>query len=337
MLKLGILKGHSNFHEDYILACKKLGVKFLVIDFLSHDWLEQIKDSGCDGYLCRPPCDIAEQKVMYDEKLFVLENELKLEIYPSYKELYLYENKRVLSYFLKINNIDSPITNVFSDRKDALDFIKKVNFPIVFKSNIGASSSGVSILKSKLRAKIMIFLTFGFIHPLMTFGYIRFRKERGIIFPSFGAIQKHYIIMQDFHKIKWEWRIIKIGNSYFGHKKLLKGQYASGSDLVGWDNPPEKLLRKVKHIMELEDFRSAAIDIFETLEGEFLVNEIQSNFGSYLPYQMKVNGKPGRYCYSEEKDQFIFEEGLFNEFSSNILRIEDFISRLEEKNYAKMK
>lgn len=68
------------------------------------------------------------------------------------------------------------------------------------------------------------------------------------------------------------------------------------------------------------------VDIFETVEGEFLVNELQASFGSYADSQMYVNGVPGRFKW--ENGKFVFEQGVFNLYGSNLLKIQDFMEIL---------
>ena len=91
--------------------------------------------------------------------------------------------------------------------------------------------------------------------------------------------------------------------------------------------PPQELLCLAKDICDKGGFDVMDVDVFETLEGEYLVNEIQAIFGSYLPYQMKINGKPGRFVYLNEKG-FVFEEGEFNRLNSKLLFVEDFVRKL---------
>ena len=149
-------------------------------------------------------------------------------------------------------------------------------------------------------------------------------------FPVFGSIQKFYVIIQEYHKIKWEWRMIKIGDSYFGHQKLLNGEFASGSgiDAVGWIDPPKELLFLLKEVCEKGKFYSMSVDIFETLDGEYLINELQSVFGTYDRPQMYINDIPGRYIF--KNGSFVFEEGdEFNKFKNDILRVKHFIEILE--------
>ena len=328
-MKLGILKAWGDDYKQYINACEYLKVNYVVIDILSDDWIQKIKMSKCDGFLARPPCDIQERKSIYDEKLYFINHFMKKEIYPSFDELYIYENKRNMSYFLELFNYPHPKTRVFSRKRDALNFIEKTSYPIVFKTNIGAGASGVTIIKNKKEALKFINKVFGRFNNILTIGKIYWKKYKGIPIPKIGTAQRHYLIVQDYHDIKWEWRIIKIGNNYAGHQKLLDGQFASGSNLVGWVEPPKELLELVRNITERHNFRSVAIDIFETKDGEFLINEIQSIFGSYLPYQMKVKGKKGIYKY--HNGEFVFYEGEFHQDASNRLRVEDFVNILKSK------
>ena len=328
--KLGILKDYHNTYLNYIEACKELKVDFSVIDFLSPDWIELIKNSECDGFLCHPPDDIQERKNIYDERLYFLNKVLKKPVYPSYEELYIYENKRNMAYWLEINSFPYPETHIFTKKEDAIEFLKRCDYPVVMKTNTGAGGSGVDIIDKRGKALRIVKTIFGRFHPALTFGRVRFsRKFHGIPLPLFGRIQKHYLIVQKFYKIKWEWRIIKIGNSYSGHQKLLKGRFASGSDMIGWVTPPDSLLRMVKDVCEKGNFHSMAVDIFETTDGQYLINELQSVFGSYSPFQMKVDGKPGRFVF--ENGDFRFEEGEFHRFGSNLLRVKHFLKILNDE------
>lgn len=330
-IKLGILKDYSDNHQLYVEACKHLQLSYEVIDFLSPEWIKLIKKSGCNGFLCHPPDNIQEQKSIYDERLYFLNIELGKPVYPSLESLYIYENKRNMAYWLQINNIPHPETHIFARKKDAFEFFGNTEFPIVLKTNIGAGGSGVDIINSKSKAKRIAHRVFGRLHPAITFGRVRFsRKFHGIPVPLFGRVQKHYMIAQKFYKIKWEWRIIKIGDTYSGHQKLLKGQFASGSDKVGWVKPPEELLFMVKDICDKGNFDSMAVDIFETLEGEYLVNELQAIFGSFIPYQMKIDDISGRYVY--KNGTFSFEEGEFHQYGSNLLRVERFLELLTSEH-----
>lgn len=72
-----------------------------------------------------------------------------------------------------------------------------------------------------------------------------------------------------------------------------------------------------------------AVDIFETVDHRFLINEMQSLFGSFNDAQMYINNTPGRFMH--QYGTFQFEEGYFNTHSSYRLRVEDFCNLLRNK------
>lgn len=93
-----------------------------------------------------------------------------------------------------------------------------------------------------------------------------------------------------------------------------------------WVAPPKHLLEMVRDLCKKGDFRCMDVDILETKDGRFVINELQASFGSYLDYQMCIDGKHGR--YKDVAGEFIFEEGDFNVYGSTKLKIEHFIGLL---------
>lgn len=328
-MKLGIFTAFRDMHKYYVKSCEELEIEYEVIDIIGPDWLNNVLSSDCDGYLCRPPSAFQERKSLFDERLYIINKLIGKRIYPSYDELLIYENKRMMSYWLELNKFPHVTTKVFYKREDFFDFLNNTSMPIVIKSNIGSTSKGVRIIKDKNTAKRIAGLIYGWGSPKLSIGYTSQMTGKIFPFPALGTLQKHYMIVQQFEKIKWEWRIIKIGESYFGHKKLLKGNFASGSKLKSWDIPPKELLFLVKDICNRGKFLSMDIDVFETSDGRYLVNELQSIWGQSTEHLMFVNNKPGRFVFDE--NEFVFEEGSFTHYSSYLLRTKHFINILNNK------
>ena len=69
-----------------------------------------------------------------------------------------------------------------------------------------------------------------------------------------------------------------------------------------------------------------ALDVFETQDGRFLINELQSIFGSIDDSQMYIDGVPGRFRCVDGR--FVFEEGRFNRHGSYTLRVQHFVEML---------
>jgi hypothetical protein len=347
-----ILKNETDEdHQEWINACEntKYNVTYKIIDITKSDWLEQVLDTNSDCYLTRPPAVIGYFKQLYDERLYILNGVLNKKIYPSYLENLIYENKRLLSYWVEANEIPHPKTWIFYHKNEALRFIDECCLPIAAKTAIGASGSGVKIFRNKSSLKKYIEQVFsekGFMRkwgPNLRRGEVwkRFVNRIENIPDSYKYFRNKYIsmskslhqwhvILQEYIDCDFEWRAVRIGGSYFAHKKIRKkGELFSGTSEVSWDPPPERLLNFVKYVCDKGKFLSQAIDIFENKGGQYLVNELQCFFGSKNPHQMILNGKPGRYIY--EKGQWIFEQGNFNTNNSFDLRLKHVISLLRDK------
>ena len=332
-LKLGILTGFragAESYELYIRACQELGVPFEIIDVIGSKWLGNIVASNCAAYLVRPTPYYVAWKQMYDEKLYHMVNSLGKIIYPRYHDLLLYENKRHMAYAMQIAGIPMATTNIFYNLEEAIEYLDKASFPVVFKTQIGAQGRGVKILRSRAAAKLLVTRAFyvGVFRHVRTNLKGLLGKRTCSIPYYFSEPEYRVVLLQEYLPNVVEWRMIRIGKSYFGHQKLKKGQFHSGSSLVGWYDPPERLLRFTKNVCDSIGTDSMCVDLFETPTGEYKVNELQAVFGSYDPSQMYINGIPGRYLYLPAEDRWIFEEGYFNRNGSCNLRVQHLLESL---------
>lgn len=147
-----------------------------------------------------------------------------------------------------------------------------------------------------------------------------YRTER---FNTYKAIydesQRGFVMLQEYIPHEYEWRVVRIGDSFFAHKKLKRGNKASGTLKKEYGTPPLDLIDFVKEITDKHQLYSQSVDIFESERG-YLINEMQCIFGQSDPYQMLINDIPGRYIIIEGEWQF--EEGDFTTNESYDLRLE---------------
>ena len=336
----------DNDHHLWIKACEdfKEKIDYRVVNLTLDSWLEDIQLEAADVLLAKPGGLTAAFKQLYDERIWILEKELNYFIFPKAEEIFIYENKRFFSFWLMANRIPHPETHIFYHHKEAENYLEKTNFPVIAKVNIGASGRGVSIIKSYDEA--MQYLADAFSDKgawqrsgpnlekggLMQRGlyYIwhpgRIRKKMEVYKVLNHNVQKGFVLFQKFIPHDYEWRVVRIGDSFFAHKKLKIGEKASGTLLKNYDNPPESIFNFVREITDRHRFFSQSVDVFETKEGNYLVNEMQCIFGQSDAYQMLVNGVPGRYRY--ENEAWVFEAGDFNKNESYNLRMEWIIQNL---------
>lgn len=329
-----------NDHLLWVKACESYSeqIAFRIVDLTKNKWLENIQTEPFDVLLAKPGGLTSHFKDLYDERIYILERCLGYKLFPSAEEIFIYENKRFLSFWLDANRIPHPKTFVFYHKKEAIEFFENAVLPIVAKVNIGASGSGVIVLHKIEDAIIYLNNTFDgkgakqrsgpnlekggllrrglhyVIHPKQIFSKIKIYRTRK------QNLQKGFVIFQEHIPHNFEWRVVRIGDSFFAHKKLKIGEKASGSLLKNYSNPPLELLDFIKNITDKHQFKSLAVDIFETEDKKYLVNEMQCIFGQSDSYQMLVNGKAGRYRFKDKG--WMFEEGDYNRNESFDLRID---------------
>jgi glutathione synthase/RimK-type ligase-like ATP-grasp enzyme len=334
-------------HVPWTEACLRRGneIDFDVIDITASDWLGQFRKRQYDLILLRPPGRTESYKRLYDERVYILSQYPGVTVYPSLKEILIYENKRLLSDWLEVNGIPHPETRVFFSEKEALDYIINDNvFPLVAKTNIGASGNGVRFLNDRKAAAEYISMAFGrgvgvrtgpklrkgsllakISKAVRSRGFIR--KRLGEYKASYDNPQKGFVIFQEFIRHEYEWRCVRIGDSFFAHKKIARNNKSSGTLIKGYDPVPESLLAFIREITDRTGLSSVSIDLFER-DGSYLVNEIQCFFGQSDPYQMLVDSVPGRYRFRE--GSWEFEAGDFASNACYDLRLEHALTLIKK-------
>lgn len=295
---IGILLDPLRGYENYVAACIECRVSYRLVDLFATDWIEQIRGSGCDIFVVWPGECIAEWKKLFDERLLFLTRELGKRLYPSYDSLWLYGSKERQCHWLKIHGFPQPKTWVYYRLDEALTFVQQATYPVVAKTDIGAASYGVRILKTRSQAERLVRRVF----------------SRGIVghCADRSAWQWQHILLQEYLTGDFEeWRLVRIGDSYFGHRKG-RGSHGlhSGSGLCHWEDPGTELLDLLKRVTDAGNFKSMCLDIFRTVDGHLLISECQAVFGcATATTQMKIRDVPGRYLWLD--GAWRFEAGEF--------------------------
>jgi hypothetical protein len=313
--RLGIFEDRFHHHKHYIQACREMGVSYQLIDIFAPNWLDEVRSLQCDGFLVWPSAELSIWKDMYDERVRILERDLGMLVYPTAQEVWLYESKRRVNYWLQAHNIPHPRTWIFYDRAEALRFSDKADLPLVMKTNTGACASGVFILHDRTQLKKMVRKAF----------------RRGVAAHRHDPRDRHwgYVYLQQYIPDVNEWRLVRIGNSYFGHRKGQHKGLHSGSGRVEWSVPERRHLDFLREVTETGGFTSMDVDVFETPEGTLLVNELQTVFGASVSIdQLRINNQPGRFVYSLTADSWEFEPGDYARNACANARVDYLISQL---------
>ena len=333
-------------HDQWVEACNRRSdeIAWTVLDLTSSDWFERFRERQFDLILLRPPGRTPGFKQLYDERAFILHKYSGVPVYPSLDEVLVYENKRFLRDWLKANAIPHPETHVFYSEKEAVRHLgKREKFPLVAKTNIGASGNGVTFIRDRSAASEYVNKAFGpginiRTGPKLNKGSLWKKVEKAITSKGFFSKrmneykttflnpQKGFVIFQEFIPHEYEWRCVRIGDSYFAHKKIARNNKSSGTLLKGYDEVPVELLDFIRVVTDRTGLSSVAIDLFDH-EGSYLVNEVQCFFGQSDPYQMLVDSVPGRYRHVDGR--WVFEAGDFASNGCYDLRLEHALSMIK--------
>lgn len=303
--------------ENIKNSCQILGIDFIIYSIKNPNLYRELIQSPCDGIFIYPDISTNIIRNAFHEATQLLFLETKMNLYPSQRELNIYESKRTLANFLEINKIPHPHTFIFYDYQSAIDYLKECQYPVIFKTHLGASASGVEIIQTR---------DHGFRYAKRLFHKYYLRKLETDI----RSIEWGYMILQEYIKNVKEYRIIKVGNSWFGYQKwkLPEQVFLSGSGIQKMTGPSERLLNFCYNIAEKHHFTTMCFDVFENEEGELKINELQTWFGSYDPSEMYVDKIPGRYI--KKSNEWSFDPGFFNVYGSIPLRLIHFLSILEK-------
>ncbi len=308
---LGIAYDPAHYHRYFIAACIDLGISYKVVDLLRDDWIDVISKSGIKGLMIWPHINSQVLKEILDERILLLERDMKFPVYPDSTSIGLLDNKRRVRDWLLANNFEPPKTWCFSEKEQAMDFVSNFDFPLVFKTTKGSVSRGVEIVKSKSRAEKLISKCFGKgIHP-----YRMDSRNK----------QWDFILFQEYLHNCYEKRMIRVGDSFFSIAKVRGDDpFHSGSGFMEWGEKEDSLLNQTKQITDKGNFRCMNVDFLVDESGKTYVNELHALFhGPRIPEsQLK-----GRYLFSQSGD-WDFEPGNFYRNYTTNLRVLDFISSI---------
>lgn len=315
-IRFGIVRNAAQYHTHFVQACLEMGVPFRVIDLARADWLSAVEEAGCAALLVWPDAVLSIWNRMIKERLEILEHELGYPAVPSSREMWMYEDKRRMAYWLQANQIPHPTTWIFYDRDEVERFAQDCELPVVFKTNFGASATGVRIVRSRSQLRRLIRQVF----------------RRGIVAGGMDHRDRDWgsILLQEYLPAVREWRLVRIGDSFFGHVKGRVGEFHSGSGVAEWDVPEQRHLDLLLEVTEKGNFRSMDVDVFETPDGRLLVNELQAVFGASVSVdQMRVNDVPGRFVRERGTSTWEFEAGDFARNACANERIRDALARIK--------
>lgn len=337
-MKLGIIITPERKRDKIIQALKEEQKEYTFINLLEDDWLTYFQGQF-DGYIIYPPSFPYEWQNTFFKRLYYVNQLIDDKVTPNLNAISMYESKIAMHDFYKVFNIPHIESRTFYNRQKALEYAHGCELPVVVKEDGGSGAVGVKIIKDRSELVKLVRKSFYFSNKIKNkFG---FKKIKSKLYPYKVFIdtkrnylplttdRKGFIHIQTYKKVKYEWRIIRIGKSYFGHKKIENAEgYHSGTLNKEWGKIPTHILDLVKEVSDKTKFDNMSFDIFQTEDNELYFNEFQVIFGTSTEEQLIINGVPGRYVYKDAK--WLFQKGDFTRNGCNNLRVQLIMNKIKE-------
>jgi glutathione synthase/RimK-type ligase-like ATP-grasp enzyme len=279
-------------YERY-LKNNKIAYKF--IDILKSNWIEACKTVDI---IVWHTYSSPSTQYLAESKIYILERILNKTCFPSFHEVWQYEDKIRANWLYEIYKIPSIPTSITNSKEEAIKIISNAEFPIISKLNTGSGSMGVEKIdnpKQALRIVNKIFST----GRNTYWKYIK---------------QKDYFYCQEFIKdAGYDLRIMIVGNKAFGYFRYPnKGDFkASGSGKLTKKEIPEVALKIAIDVKNKLDSRLMAIDmLYSTKLKQYFIIETSLFNQIDTAEQLVVNGVPGYYDITD-MNNIEFKEGRF--------------------------
>jgi hypothetical protein len=279
-----------------------------LLDFRNDKDFMQI--DGCDGAMWHW-YHVPDDKQVAPRILSAIDHVFHLPIFPDLKTCWHYDEKLSQHYLLDALRVPRVKTWVFWDYDQAVAFLERGQYPLIFKLSVGAGSANVLRFESAHQARQKIDQIFG--EGILPYTFDESpapgacacgqgqdgASARSQPIPSqdhahwYYPKQHNYAYFQEFlannsHDI----RITVIGDRAFGYlRQNREGDFrASGSGRLEYE--PEKIPREALEIaFEVSrkcGFQCMAYDFLRDAEGKVRLNELSYGFINRL-----VHGCPG--------------------------------------------
>jgi len=326
LVKIAIHDRVSSFSKRWIEYCQQNGISFQIVDCHATNIIDSLSD--VDVLLWHFNHRSFEDTLIAKHVLRAVELSGK-KVFPDSNTCWHFDNKIAQKYVLESIKAPCVPTDVFVNKKAALEWIQKADYPLVFKLSKGAGSYSVQLVRSRANAEKLVKKAFGSgFKPLG-----RYVSEMGISFKNTSHQRKIYLLkkaykiprfLRESHVInkmigrergyvyfqkfipenKFDTRITVInGNCAFGFTRNVRPNdfRASGSGSINYDLKliePDAIKLSFDVAKKLKA-QSIAFDFVRDSKGCFWITEISYGFDSRCVHQ----------CSGYWDDQLIWHEG----------------------------
>lgn len=297
---VGIHTGQYGKFRPFIQKYEEIldfnGIEYIRLDSSDSDFWDKVKK--VDLFIFRWGLH-DWPKQLAQTILPIIENDMKIKCFPNQATCWHYDDKIREYYLLKQYNYPMINSNIFWDRKKAIEWAETTQYPKVFKLTGGAGSRSVILIKNKRQAKKHINLMFGkgtypdsFKNSESTYykdvglkkkirklGGNILRKLRHEDVSPFWKKHKNYVYFQDFMpNNEFDTRVSIVGEKAHAFRRFVRKNDFRASGSYKWDYDRSKInLEFIKiafNISKSLNFQSMAYDFITDEEGKPALVEI---------------------------------------------------------------
>lgn len=273
-------RDHPPYWTKYRHFLEANGIPWELYDVHRSDWRQRA--ARLDAVVWRPlsfPSELEECR----RKVAFLEGTLGLFCYPGLREALLYEDKLLQTELLQHHGFPVPETFITHDEDEALAYVERCQYPLVWKVGCGSGSLGVELIGDVREARRAVRKVFGHDGRATYWPYLR---------------QKDYVYLQRLEPNQgYDLRVIVIGDLALGYyRDVPAGEFrASGMDTVRREDIPDDALNLAHAVAQAVAVPQLAVDMLRAPDGSLLIIELSSFPQVKTPFQCQRDGLPGVY------------------------------------------
>lgn len=280
----------------YERFCKNNGISYEFYDIARSDWKKEAEKYDIIVY--HSPSNPSIQE-MVESKILILEKFMSKTCFPSFHEVWQYEDKIRADYLYKHYNLPGIPTIVTHSKEEVLELIEKIKYPFISKTSIGSASTGVIKINDKKEALNLVNKIFSY---------------KGLKSQYIYKAQKDYLYIQEFiDDATFDLRIILIGNKAFGYYRYPNaGDFrASGSGNYEKKAIPIEALQLAIKVRNTLQSRLMGVDLMYSEKAkQYYIIETSLFNQLDTPRQLEIDGVAGYYDISDIEN-IVFKEGEF--------------------------
>lgn len=276
---LGLVR-ERDYYPKYERFLQNNDIKYDFYNPLLSNWIEEAKEF--DLIVWHTNSDPSTQEIA-EGKIYLLEK-MGVKCFPSFNEVWSYENKIRANYLYELYELPSIPTFISHSKQEALEYLEKASFPIISKISTGSSSYGVDKIDSIEEGKKLVEQAFSYKGKQTYFKYLS---------------QKDYVYFQEFiDDATYDLRVICIGDNLLGYYRYPnKGDFkASGAGNYEKKAIPKEALDLAYEVRKKFGATCLATDfVYSEKRDQFLIIESSIFIGVDTCEQLLIDGVPGKY------------------------------------------